>query len=103
MARTKSILSQLTDVLDQMAELSKVEHPDKVKVSLLTSRLDTLRYLHQQEVAAEQNALAEENEKLKREVAELRANCLMHRSEPVLRRWSHVTMRTRASFRRLSL
>jgi len=73
MARTKSIVTQMQQVLDQMADMSGEDKPDKVRVILLQSRLDTLRYLHQQEADAERKALITENENLKREVADLKA------------------------------
>ena len=71
MARTKSVVTQMQEVLDQMAELSKEDKPDKVRASVLTSRLDTLRYLHQQETASEVSTLAAENQELKKQLAEL--------------------------------
>ena len=74
MARTKSLLTQMQEVMSRMAEVEKEDKPSTAKVSLLTTQLETLRYLHQQEVAAEQNALAAENAELKRRIAELTAS-----------------------------
>jgi cell division protein FtsB len=55
----------------QMSELAKEEKPPMARVSLLTTQLETLRYLHQQETASEKDTLAAENEKLKKRIAEL--------------------------------
>lgn len=63
-ASRKSLRTQLDEVLAEMSELSREEKPDKAKVGLLTSRLETIRYLHAQENAAE-------TEKLKQRIAEL--------------------------------
>jgi peptidoglycan hydrolase CwlO-like protein len=60
----KSLRTQIDEVMSQMTELAKEEKPATARVSLLTTQLETLRYLHQQETAAE-------NEKLKKRIAEL--------------------------------
>jgi hypothetical protein len=67
----KSILAQLNDAVQTIAdELAKSEELKPAKVNLLTARIETLKYLHQQE----QSALAAENADLKKRLAELQAS-----------------------------
>lgn len=73
MAR-KSILTQLNDAVQTIAdELAKPGDLKPAKVNLLTARIETLKYLHQQEVNAEREALMKENAGLRRQLAELKA------------------------------
>lgn len=54
-----------------MQEQSKDEKPDKVKAGLLTSRLETLRFLMQTELSTEKADLVAKVESLEKRVAEL--------------------------------
>jgi hypothetical protein len=70
----KSTLAQLNDVVAAIAdELAKPGELKPARVNLLTSRIDTLKYLHLQEVNAEREALMKEIADLRRQIAELKA------------------------------
>jgi hypothetical protein len=73
-ASKKSLRTQIDEVMAAISKLAEEEKPAPAKCNLRMTQLETLRYLHQQEVAEEKDKLVAENESLRKRIAELESS-----------------------------